>query len=93
MFRSGRTTSTNGDLMIYENATISIEAVRTVLEREGHFEVARKLRGIEVSNAASAAVALDALQSIRSVTPEGRASLAYARSVLTQAAYEEFLAA
>jgi len=83
----------NGDLMVFENATISIEAARTVLEREGHIEVARSLRGMEVSSPDSAEVALDALSSITVHTPESQASLAFARSVLMQAKRRPSIAA
>lgn len=50
--------------MIYENAAISLEMCRSVLEREGQDAEARALHGLEVTCPASAEGALEALRSI-----------------------------
>jgi hypothetical protein len=74
-----------GDPVTFENVATSLEAVRALLEREGHIEEARVLRGLEVLNPGDAAVALDALRSI-TVHSEGCAdAIAFAVDVLRQA--------
>lgn len=71
-----------GDPVIFENATICLEAAVAVLEREGHFEEARTLRGLEIVSSASARVALDALCSITASTPDSQEAVEFARAVL-----------
>jgi hypothetical protein len=73
-----------GDPVIFENATICLEAAVAVLEREGHVEEARKLRGLEVVSPDSAEVALDALRSITASTPDSQDAIAFARTVLAR---------
>lgn len=71
----------------YENAAISLEAVRALLENEGQSEEARTLRGLEVTSPAGAEVALDALRSIRARTSDSHDALRYAIQACARAAY------
>lgn len=80
----------NGDPVIFENAAISLEAVRTVLEREGHFEEAQVLRGLEVLSPSGAEVALDALRSITVRTPNTIDALNYAIGAMYRASQSTF---
>lgn len=74
-----------GDPVIFENAAISIAAVRDILEREGQREAALTLRGLEVLDPTSAAVALDALRLITVRTPDIEDVLSWAVPVLYRA--------
>lgn len=79
-----------GDPVIFENAAISIEAVRNVLEREGHFEEAQVLRGLEVLSPSGAEVALDALRSITVRTPDTVEAIRFAISAMYRASQSTF---
>ena len=74
-----------GDPVTFENAATSLEAVRALLEREGHSEEARTLRGLEVLSPSGAEVALDALRSITVRSSECADALAFAVAALSQA--------
>lgn len=76
-----------GDPVNFEQAAISLEAVRALLEREGHIEEARTLRGLEVLSPSGAEVALDALRSIRVRSTDVNDALLYAATACKQAAY------
>jgi predicted dinucleotide-utilizing enzyme len=86
----------NGDHVIFENAAISLEAVRTVLERENRFEEAQALRGLEVLSPSGAEVALDALRSITAHNPDTIDAVAYAITATlraSQSTFDEYAAA
>ena len=70
-----------------ENAAVSLEAVRALLENEGQSEEARTLRGLEINSPAGAEVALDALRSICALTPDTRGALHYAIEACARATY------
>jgi hypothetical protein len=69
----------------FENVATSLEAVRSLLEREGYTEEARVLRGLEVLSPSGAQVALDALRSITVRSPDCADAIAYAMAALRQA--------
>jgi len=75
----------SGGPVSYENASIGLEAVRALLESEGQLEEARTLRGLEIVDPVGAEVALDALRSIRALTPETGDALRYAIQACYQA--------
>ena len=66
--------------MTLENASISLAAVRAVLERDGHTIAAKTLRGIEVNNTSDAQAALEALQQLKADSPDSKAAIAFAMS-------------
>lgn len=74
-----------GAPVTFENVATSLEAVRALLEREGHIEEARVLRGLEVLSPTGAEVALDALRSITVHSEECAGALAFAMATLRQA--------
>lgn len=82
-----------GDPVIFENAAISLEAVRTVLERDRHFSEAQALRGLEVLSPSGAEVALDALRSITTRNPDTADVIQYAIGAMTRASQSTFATA
>lgn len=82
-----------GDPVTLENAAISLEAVRTELERAGQFGEAQALAGLEIHNAAGAQVALSELSAVASNAPGVQAAIAEAINVCLLAAYPVVAAA
>lgn len=64
--------------MNLENASISLAAVRAVLERDGQTMAARTLRGIEVNSTTDAQAALEALQNVEAQSDEAKAAIVFA---------------
>lgn len=82
-----------GDPVIFENAAISVDAVRSILEREGRTEEAQRLQGLEVLSPSGAEVALDALRSIRTSPGQVRDAIEWASSACSHAAMSKRFAA
>ncbi len=64
--------------MELENASISIAAVRSVLENDGQNTAARSLKGLEVHTPLDATAAVKALQSVEAQSPESEAAIVFA---------------
>jgi hypothetical protein len=64
--------------MKLENASISLDAARAILERDGQAVAARTLRGMEVNSPDDAAVAITVLQGLVATTPAAEAAIAFA---------------